>query len=212
MRCWRLLKPAYFPSQILAWICFYRISCLSELHLGIVFSLLPSLPLLFPPCSYICFHFSACVTNSKEIPNCGRPKPAAPPPAFSWQKTLCLAFNGECFARLLGLGEIQWGNSGNLIGWAVPRTVKPLYKEGARTALELLQKHNRVLLFFSDIPRGECGTNVSSRKHEEHLSWQIWLNRWKHQMSETLYDAPLFGFSPDSKKNNANIAKTCGIY
>lgn len=110
------------------------------------------------PRSYICFHFSACMTNSKEIPNCGRPKPAAPPSAFSWQKTSCLTFNGECFARQLGLGEIQRGNSGNLIGWAVQRTVKPLHKEGARTALELLQKHNRVLLFFSGIPQGECGT------------------------------------------------------
>lgn len=76
----------------------------------------PSLSSSPPPRSYICFHFSACMTNSKEIPNCGRPKPAAPPPAFSWQKTSCLTFNGECFARQLGLGEIQRGNSGNLIG------------------------------------------------------------------------------------------------
>lgn len=130
------------------------------------------------PRSYICFHFSACMTNSKEIPNCGRPKPAAPPPAFSWQKKSCLTFNGECFARQLGLGEIQWGNSGNLIGWAVQRTVKSPHKEGARTALELLQKHNRLLLFFSSIPRGSYGTNLerkrkSSTKHQEHLSRQI---------------------------------------
>lgn len=68
------------------------------------------------PSSYICFHFSVCMTSSKEIPNCGRLKPAAPPPAFSWQKMSCLTFNGECFARQLGLGEIQWRNSGNLIG------------------------------------------------------------------------------------------------
>lgn len=119
-----------------------------------------------PPCSYICFHFSACMTNSKEIPNCGRPKPAAPPPAFSWQKKSCLTLNGECFARQLGLGEIQRGNSGNLIGLAMQRTVKALHKEGARTALELLQKHNRVLLFFSGIPRGECGTNVEKKFQE----------------------------------------------
>lgn len=86
-----------------------------------------------PPLLHLLSFFSVCMTNSKEIPNCGRPKPAAPPPAFSWQDGSCLTFNHECFARQLGLRESQWGNRRNLIRWGRQRTVKPLHKDpGAR--------------------------------------------------------------------------------
>lgn len=66
---------------------------------------LPSSPLSPspPPLLHLLSFFSVCMTNSKEIPNCGRRKPAAPPPAFSWQDGSCLTFNHECFARQLGL-------------------------------------------------------------------------------------------------------------
>lgn len=70
----------------------------------------PSSP-LFPLLLHLLSFFSVCMTNSEEIPNCGRPKPAAPPPAFSWQDGSCLTFNHECFARQLGLGEIRRGET-----------------------------------------------------------------------------------------------------
>lgn len=89
----------------------------------------------FSPLLHLLSFFSVCMTNSEKIPNCGRPEPAAPPPAFSWQDGSCLTFNHECFARQLGLGEIQWGNSGNLTGWARQRTVNPLRKDRAVTTM-----------------------------------------------------------------------------
>lgn len=122
----------------------YSISCSTNIALDLFLQyLLPERPVFddcFPPILYplpLLLHllsfFSVCMTNSKEIPNCGRPKPAAPPPAFSWQDGSCLTFNHECLARQLGLGEIQRGNSRNLIWRARQCTVKPLHKDpGAR--------------------------------------------------------------------------------
>lgn len=186
----------------MSWICFFSISCLRELRFADCFHS----PSLSSPRSYICFHFSACMTNSKEIPNCGRPKPAAPPPAFSWQKKSCLTFIGECFARQLGLGEIQWGNGGNLIGWAVQRTVKPLHKEGARTALELLQKHSRLLLFSSSIPKEECGTKVKKKENKkfQEVSGAPFTADLIEQMETTNVRntvwCPFIWFPPENKK------------
>lgn len=88
--------------------CFINIA--SDLFLQY---LLPERPLVFDDCLspflsplpvllHLLSFFSVCMTNSAEIPNCGCPKPATPPPAFSWQDGSCLTFNHECFARQLG--------------------------------------------------------------------------------------------------------------
>lgn len=73
-----------------------------------LFPSLAALPLLLHLLSF----FSECMTNSKEIPNCGHPKPAAPPPAFSWQDGSCLTFNHECLASKLGLREPEGDSVG----------------------------------------------------------------------------------------------------
>lgn len=84
----------------LPWVPSCSVCCLSLMA--------ASLPFLSPLLHLLSF-LPACMTNSTEIPDCGRPKPAAPPPAFSWQDGSCLTFNRECFARQLGLGENRRG-------------------------------------------------------------------------------------------------------
>lgn len=139
--CEKCLVP-FKPHSASCWasFCFTTIALYLDIFLQyllperlvfddcVILFLSPLSPLL-----HLLSFFSVCMTNSKEIPNCGRTQPAAPPPAFSWQDGSCLTFNRECFARQLGLGEIQWGNSWNLIWWARRRTVKPLHKDKAVT-------------------------------------------------------------------------------
>lgn len=81
-----------------------------------------------PSCLSLLLHllsfFPMRMTNSKEIPNSGPPKPAPPPPSFSWQDGSCLTLNHDGFARQLGLREIQKVNRGNLIWRSRQNTVK----------------------------------------------------------------------------------------
>lgn len=59
--------PAYFPLQIVPWIPFYGISCLRELRLLIVFSLLASLPLHVPPVPTSAFIFLRVWQTAKKF-------------------------------------------------------------------------------------------------------------------------------------------------
>lgn len=146
VRCWRLWKPAYFALQILPWICFYRISCPSELHLVIVFSL--SFPLFlssFPPVPTSAFIFLRVWQTEKKFQTVV---------VLSQQPLLQLSLGrrrrvSHIMVNVLP-GSWAWGRAsgGTVETWSAEPCSAQLnlsIKKAARTALDFLQKRIIVL-------------------------------------------------------------------
>lgn len=116
-------------------------------------------------------------------------------------------------------GRSSGGNSGNLIGWAVQRTVKPLYKDGGQNSTRVASGTQQGLIVRQRHPTRrmwhKCREKKKKKKKFQEASGAPFMADLIEQMEttnvrNTVWCPLSLGFPWRIK--NPNIAKTCVIY